>query len=101
MSWNRYRRVRPDHEFQVVWSQEHSRFDVCRNGDPTGAHATSKDAAVAIAIREARKEANSTGNFVVVVSSRDGRRVLEWDGFGERAKYWGSIDPPRGGRTHP
>lgn len=84
MSIRNNRRSQPDREFQVIWNQERCRFDVCRGGVPTGAHSTGKGVAVGAAIREARKEALSTGHFIVVTSTLDGRRVLEWDGYGER-----------------
>ena len=84
MSGKQYRRTQPDHTFQVIWSREQVCFDICRDGVPTGAHATSKDAAVSIAIHEASKEANSTGRVIVVTSTLNGRRILEWDGYDER-----------------
>jgi len=84
MTGRKDRRVRPDHEFRIIWSRDQVRFDICRDGIPTGAHAKTKESAVATAIREASTEANSTGRFVVVTSTLDGRRVLEWDGYDER-----------------
>ena len=83
MSGKHHRGTRPDREIQVIWNSLRSRFDICFGGIPTGAHSACKEVAVDIAIREARLEVNLTGLFIVVTSTLNGRRVLEWDGYGE------------------
>jgi hypothetical protein len=79
----RARKGAPDHEFGVVWSQDHARFNVCRDGVPTSGHATGRGVAIGLAIREARQEMLLTGDFIVVTSTLEGKKILEWDGHGE------------------
>lgn len=68
----------PSHEISVVWGHDRARFQILRDGKGTGAFATARSAAIGIAIREARQEALLAGLEVIVSSSLDGRRVVEW-----------------------
>jgi hypothetical protein len=69
-----------DHEFSVVWSQERTRFEICRDGERTAAFSRNQSTAIGFALREAQQEALLNGDAIIVSSMRDGRRIVEWDG---------------------
>jgi hypothetical protein len=82
-------RITPAHEYRVTWDQRFARFDIYRDAEPTGAFASDKATAVALAIGKARREADQTGLAIIVASMQDGKRVVEWD-EGHRHRQAGS-----------
>ena len=73
------RRRYADHEFSVVWDQERARFDIYRDRARIAAFARDRSTAIGLATREAKLEVERTGRVVIVTSTRDGQRIVEWD----------------------
>jgi hypothetical protein len=71
-------------EYRVAWSQERGRFDVFRGDERTHAFSRQQGMAVGLALQAAQREMTETKQKIIVSSIRNSKRIVEWDGSGQR-----------------
>ena len=65
-------------EYLVTLDPDGKRWNVTRDGEPTGGFARDKSTAIGLAYREASAELASTGGQLSVWSVQHGKRTKEW-----------------------
>ena len=68
-------------EYRVTWNLDRARFDIYRDKIRTTSFSYQRGAAVGLAIRQAQKEAMLSGDKIIVTSTLNGKRKMEWDGI--------------------
>jgi hypothetical protein len=83
----RKHKSKPKHEYSVLWDQDRLRFNVLRDGRPSGVFSGAQRTAIGFAVRDAQIETAVTGAKIIVTCQRDGIYRIEWDSTVSRHHY--------------